>query len=122
VEGGPVSSGKTPNMVPLSLGKDYCLRLPDGRALGHVRIERQEDCWAEGPFRPSPTFEEFRELFDREARLRHDQVIPLWEQAADAIESLKIQIVEEGEKVVQPRLLVFVEGNEAILGTSPGMP
>ena len=103
-------------MHPLSLGKNYCLRLPDGRALGHVRIERFEDSWAEGPWTPGPAFEQFRELFEREAELRHDQVIPLWEQAADAIAALDIQVIEDGEKVVHPPLRVFVEGNEAILG------
>lgn len=106
-------------MNPLSIGKNYCLRLPDGRALGHVRIERYEDCWAEGSFTPSAAFESFRELFDREARLRHDQVIPLWEQAADAIEALGIQVVEEDKGPVRSRLTVFVEGNEAIIGSPP---
>lgn len=103
-------------MAPLTVGKSYCLRLPDGRALGHVRIDHHDDSWAEGPFTPTAAFEEFRELFERETRLRHEQIIPLWEQAADAIESLGIQVVAEGQEVVQPRLTVFVEGTEAILG------
>jgi hypothetical protein len=103
----------------VSIGKNYCLRLPDGRALGHVRVERFTDSWAEGPFAPGPAFEEFRELFEREAELRHDQIIPLWEQAADAIEALQIQVVEEGKDPIQPRPRVFVEGNEAILGAHP---
>src|SRR5262245_15522192 len=104
-------------MHPLSLGTVYCLRLPDGRALGHVRIERLDEPWAEGPFTPAAAFEEFRGLFEHEARLRHDQVIPLWEEAADAIDALGVQVVEEGSAPVQPRLRIFVEGNEAILGT-----
>jgi hypothetical protein len=65
---------------------------------------------------PSTAFEEFRELFERETRLRHEQVIPLWEEAADAIEALQIEVIEEGKELVQPRLRIFVEGNEAILG------
>ncbi len=109
-------------MDPLSVGKSYCLGLPDGRALGHVRIERLEDSWAEGPFQPAPAFEEFRELFKREAQLRHDQVIPLWERAADAIAALQIEVVEEGKDTTCPRLRVFVEGNEAILGTELQAP
>jgi hypothetical protein len=103
---------------PLLIGRNYCLRLPDGRALGHVRIERCEENWAEGPFCPSALFENYRPLFDREARLRRAQVIPLWEQAADEIEALGIQVVEEGNEMVQAHLKVFVEGDEAILGLS----
>jgi len=107
-------------MDSLSLGKRYCLRLPDGRSLGHLRIERLVDSWAEGPFRPEAAFEEFRDLFEREAQLRHDQVIPLWEEVTDAIEGLGIQVVEEGQGAVQPRMRIFVEGGDAILG--PPLP
>jgi hypothetical protein len=103
-------------MNPLSVGRDYCLRLPDGRPLGHVRVLRVAEGWAEGPFLPAAPFEEFRELFQRETRLRRDQVIPLWGQAADEIEALGIQVVEEGKVPVAHRLKVFVEGDEAILG------
>jgi hypothetical protein len=91
--------------------------LPDGRALGHVRVERIEDAWAEGPFTPAPPFEEFRQLFEREAQLRHEQIIPLWEEAADAIEALKIQVFAEENGKGLPHLRIFVEGDEAILGT-----
>jgi hypothetical protein len=109
-------------MHPLSIGKSYCLRLPDGRALGHVRIQRLDDPWAEGPFQPGPAFEEFRELFEREAQLRKDQVIPLWEHAADAIEAMQVQVIEEGEGLVPSRLRVFIEGDEAILGAESAIP
>lgn len=109
-------------MHPLSIGKNYCLRLPDGSALGHVRIERFEDAWAEGPFTPSPAFERYRELFEREATLRHDQIIPLWEEAADSIDALKIQVVAEGEGVVASKLTVFLEGSQAIIGTEALVP
>ncbi len=109
-------------MESLVLGKDYCLRLPDGRALGHVHIERLVDSWAEGPFTPAASFEEVRELFEREARLRHEQIIPLWEKAADAIEALGIRVIEEGEDPVHLHLRVFVEGNEAILGVPSLVP
>jgi hypothetical protein len=101
------------------VGKEYCLRLPDGRALGHVRIERLEDLWAEGPFRPAPAFEEFRDLFRREAELRKDQIIPLWEEAAAAIAALGIQVVEGDHRSLPPGMRVFVEGDEAILGPPP---
>lgn len=103
-------------MHPWTVGKDYCLRLPDGRALGHVHVTRLVDSWAEGPFTPAATFEEFREVFEREARLRQQQIIPLWEEAADAIEALGIQVIEEGKGPILPQLRVYVEGNEAILG------
>ncbi|HJT78058.1 MAG TPA: hypothetical protein VJ739_12715 [Gemmataceae bacterium] len=104
-------------MNPLSIGKSYCLRLPDGRVLGHVRIRRMEEPWAEGSFQPGTAFAPYRDLFEREARLRHDQVIPLWEDVADAIDALQIQVVEEGgQHPVQPRLRVYVEGDEAFLG------
>ena len=109
-------------MLPLSVARNYYLRLPDGRALGHVRIDRLIDSWAEGPFTPAPAFEDFRELFDREAQLRHEQVIPLWEQAADAIEALGIQVVEEGERSSHSQLRVFVEGSDAIIGTQLSPP
>jgi len=98
------------------------LRLPDGRALGHVRVARLVNSWAEGPFTPLTDFEEFREIFEREARLRHEQIIPLWEQAADAIEALGIQIIEEGKGAVLPHLRIYVEGNEAILGAPLMIP
>lgn len=104
---------------PLVTGKNYCLRLPDGRILGHLRAERRVEDWIEGPFTASPGFEEFRALFNREAELRHDQVIPLWEEAADAIEALNIQVLEEAG-VAHPRLRIFVEGSEAIIG--PALP
>src|SRR5713226_6996398 len=96
------------SMAVLTVGKEYCLRLPDGRALGHVHIERLVDSWAEGPFRPAKPFEEFRELFEREARLRHQQIIPLWEEVADQIEGLQIQVFEDGVGLVPERLRVFV--------------
>jgi hypothetical protein len=103
-------------MDPIVVGKNYCLRLPDGRALGHVRIDRKDDAWAEGAFSPSSSFAEFRELFDREAHLRHQQIIPLWEKAVDALDALGIQVVEEGKGVLPQRLRVYVEGNEAFIG------
>ena len=103
-------------MHPFVVGTDYCLRLPDGRSLGHVRVARLVDSWAEGPFSPTPEFEEFREIFERESRLRHDQIIPLWEEVADTINALGILVVEEGAGPVLTHLRIFVEGNEAILG------
>ncbi len=103
-------------MPPFTVGKDYCLRLPDGRALGHVRVARLVDSWAEGPFTPSEDFEEFRGVFEQEALLRHQQIIPLWEEAADAIEALGIHVIEEGTGPVLPHLRIYLDGSEAILG------
>jgi len=105
------------NEHPLSVGMTYCLRMPDGRALGHVRIHQIEDSWAEGPFIPGPAFAEVRELFERADELARDQIIPLWEQAADAIEALHIQVVEEHAGARHAGLRVFVAGNEASIGT-----
>lgn len=104
-------------MHPLTVGKHYCLRLPNGRPLGHVVIQQVEDSWAEGPFVPTADFEEFRNLFERECRLRHDQIIPLWEETADAIEALGIEVFEEQGHAPHQGLRVFVEGDEAIIGT-----
>jgi hypothetical protein len=81
-----------------------------------MRIERLVDSWAEGPFHPAAAFDEFRQLFEREVRLRYDQIIPLWEEVADTIEGLGIEVLEEEEGAVHTGLRVFVEGNEAILG------
>src|SRR5262245_21674177 len=106
-------------MNPLGIGKEYRLRLPDGRSLGRVRIARIEDDWAEGPFVAETAFSEFRELFEQEANLRKDQVIPVWEKAADQIEALRIQVIGE-DGVVHPRLRVFVEGSEVFL--APPVP
>ncbi len=103
-------------MSRVLIDKTYCLRLPDGCTLGHVRTARFEDEWAIGTFSPSKSFENYRELFEREAKLRHEQVIPLWESVADAIESLNIQVVEEGRGTVLAALPVFFEGTEAIIG------
>src|SRR5690242_680158 len=96
-------------MPPLMLDKNYCLRLPDGRALGHVRLIKQEDDWLEGPFTPTAAFEQYRPLFEREAELRHQQVIPLWEEAMDAIDAMQIQVVPEGDETVYSRYRVLVE-------------
>ncbi len=101
-------------MNPLAIGKSYLLRLPDGQTLGQVRIQRLEDEWAEGPFRPSAAFAEVRNLFTEEAQLRNEQIIPLWESAADRIEALRIQVIDECVEV-HPHLRIFVEGNEAFL-------
>jgi hypothetical protein len=101
------------NEHPLSVGKTYCLRLPDGRALGHVRIQRVDDPWAEGPFAPAPAFAEFRELFERADELARDQIIPLWEETADAIEALHIEVVEDQGGDHYTGLRVFVAGGEA---------
>lgn len=101
------------NYTPLCINTTYKLLLPDGRLLGRVRVERMVDGWAEGPFTPMPLFEQYRELFEREARLRYDQIIPLWEQASDAIEELQIEVEEEERDAVHLGLRVFVEGNEA---------
>ena len=108
-------------MHPLSVGKTYSLRLPDGRALGHVRVQRLQDWWAEGPFTVAPAFAEFRELFEREAEMRHQQIIPLWEEAMDEIEALHIEVIEEGEESAHPHLRIFVEGGEAILGAAQSL-
>jgi hypothetical protein len=105
------------NMHPLSVGKTYCLRLPDGRALGHLRVARLEDPRAEGPFTPAPAFAEFRELFERAEELAKDQIIPLWEEAADAIDALHIQVVEEQGGPHHSGLRVFVMRDEACIGT-----
>src|SRR5438874_1034015 len=101
---------------PLSVGKTYSLRLRDGRSLGCVRIERLEDSWAEGPFTPTPDFAEFRELFQRADELARDQIIPLWEEAADAIDALSIEVVEERGRARHSGLRVFIVGSEASIG------
>ncbi|MBM4069465.1 MAG: hypothetical protein FJ271_11025 [Planctomycetes bacterium] len=103
-------------MDTLSLNKRYCLKLADGRSLGHVVIERFVDSWAEGPFAPDSDFAPLRELFKKEAELRHDQVIPLWEEAADEIAALGIEVIEEGNGQSTGRFRVFIEDDEAILG------
>src|ERR1700730_11911711 len=103
-------------MHPLAIGKNYCLRLPDGRPLGHVLISWLDESWAGGPFQPAQDFEGFRKLFETETKLRNDQIIPLWEQAADAIEALNIQVVEEGKEGSHFGLRVFLDGNEVSLG------
>src|SRR5262245_34213018 len=99
-------------MYSLTVGETYCLRLPDGRPLGHVRIDRLVDSWMEGPFSPAPAFAEVRDLFAREAELRHDQAIPLWEEAADAIDALGVLVVSEKEGRQFAGMRLFVEGNE----------
>jgi len=104
-------------MHPLTIGRTYHLLMSDGRALGHVRIQRIEDSWAEGPFIPAPAFAEFLELFERADELARDQIIPLWEQAADAIEALHIQVAEEEGGARHGGLRVFVAGDEASIGT-----
>jgi hypothetical protein len=101
-------------MNPLTLGKKYVLRLPDSRILGRVSIRKVEDDWAEGPFEEDEAFVELRPLFEEEAELRNDQIIPLWEKAADRIESLRIQVVGEDGQAYS-RLRVFIEGKEAFL-------
>jgi len=71
--------------------------------------------------RPVPPFARIRAppgVVRARGAAAHDQVIPLWEKAADDIDALAIEVVEEGQGVVQPRMRVFVEGDEAILGPS----
>lgn len=79
----------------------------------------------EGSFRPSPDFLSLRGLFDEEAQLRKDQIIPLWEKAADRIEALRIEAIGEDGDVYSP-LRVFIEGEEAYLAPplegAPGTP
>ncbi len=104
-------------MHPLTIRKNYCLRLPDGRPLGHVLIAWLDDSWAGGTFQPAQNFGDFRHLFEKEAELRNDQIIPLWEQAADAIEALHIQVVEEGKERSHLGMRVLLDGNEVSLGT-----
>jgi len=101
-------------MNPFTVGKQYRLRLPDGRILGHVRVQDVEDEWAEGSFQPAAAFLPFRGLFDEEAQLANDQIIPLWEQAADRIEALRIEAVGEDGNFHSP-LRVRIEGMEAFL-------
>jgi hypothetical protein len=55
-------------------------------------------------------------LFQREAELKHQQVIPLWELAADQIEALGIEVLEEGCRPLPVPLRVCIEGHEAIFG------
>ena len=101
-------------MNPLTIGKHYVLQLPNSRILGRVRIVKMEDDWAEGPFEEGEAFAELRPVFEEEAELRNDQIIPLWEKAADRIESLRIQVVgEDGQ--THSHLRIFIEGDEAFL-------
>jgi hypothetical protein len=108
-------------MNPLGIGKSYLLHLPDNRVLGRVRILKVEDDWAEGAFQAEEAFAELRILFEDEAKLRNDQIIPLWEEAADRIESLQIQVVAE-DGMQYPHLRVFIEGDEAFLALPFTMP
>jgi hypothetical protein len=101
-------------MNPLTIGKSYVLRLPDSRILGRVHIRKMEDEWAEGAFDEDRDFAEVRPLFEEEAELRNDQIIPLWEKAADRIESLRIQVIGEDDKVYS-HLRIYIEGKEAFL-------
>lgn len=104
-------------MNPLTIGKWYVLRLPDSRTLGRVQILKLEDDWAEGSFMEDEAFADLRPLFEEEAELRNDQIIPLWEKAADRIESLRIQVVGEDGQVYS-RMRIFIEGKEAFLSLS----
>ena len=61
-------------------------------------------------------------IFESEARLRHQQIIPLWEQAADAIDALGIQVIEEGKGPMPSDVRIYLEGNEAILGAPLTIP
>lgn len=108
-------------MNPLVIGKNYVLRLPDNRTLGRVRILKMEDGWAEGPFQAEDAFADLRRLFDEEAQLRNDQIIPLWEGAADRIESLRLQVVDEDGKV-HSDWRIFIEGDEAFLALPLTLP
>ena len=101
-------------MNPLTIGKRYVLRLPDNHTLGRVHIRRLEDDWAEGSFTEDEAFAELRPLFEEEAELRNDQIIPLWEKAANRIESLRIQVVGEDGQVYS-RMRIVIEGKEAFL-------
>lgn len=101
-------------MNPLTIGKSYVLRLPDSRILGRVHIRKVEDDWAEGSFTEDEAFADLRPLFEEEAELRNDQIIPLWEKAADRIESLRIRVVDEDGQVYS-RLRIYIEGKEAFL-------
>jgi hypothetical protein len=102
-------------MNPLTIGKSYLLRLPDSRILGRVHIVKMEDDWAEGSFEEDVAVTDLRSLFDEEAELRNDQIIPLWEKAADRIEFLRIHVFDENRNV-HPNLRIFIEGEEAFLG------
>jgi hypothetical protein len=104
------------NASALVIGKSYCLRLPDGRSLGHVRVERLNDSWAEGPFTPTSTYAEFHQLFERADQLAKDQIVPLWEEAADAIDALGIQVIDDRAQTHHNGLRVFVIGSEASIG------
>ena len=106
-------------MNPLTIGMSYVLRLPNNRILGHVRIRAVEDDWAEGSFEEEEAFADLRPLFEEEAQLRNDQIIPLWEETADRIEALRIQVVAENGKV-HSHLRIFIEGEEAFL--APPIP
>ncbi len=101
-------------MNPLTVGKKYVLRLPDSRTVGRVLILKVEDDWAEGSFEEDEAFAELRPLFEEEAELRNDQIIPLWEKAADRIESLRIQVIGE-DRQVYSHLRIFIDGKEAFL-------
>ena len=108
-------------MCLFTVGKDYCLRLPDGRTLGHVHVARLVDAWAEGPFTPSADFEEFRAIFERESRLRHRQIIPLWEEAADAarqagVDALNLRVHVPGVTREQAREQIVRLGDEVLPG------
>jgi len=102
-------------MLPFIHKHSYRLQLPDGRLLGQLRITEMDEDWAQGPFEPTSVFAEFRELFERESELRHQQVIPQWEKAYDAIESLGIEVIAPDGRSVGPAMRVFVDDQTAFL-------
>jgi hypothetical protein len=106
-------------MNPFIVGKQYSLRLTDGALLGRVQVERLADGWAEGQFHPGEAFPRLHALFEEESQLRRDQVIPLWEEAADRIEALQIEAVGADGDVHAP-VRVYIERGEAFL--APPLP
>jgi hypothetical protein len=97
------------------IGRRFGIRTRDGRRIGHVHIHRKDDPWLEGTFTPAPAFEDFRGLFETESSLRHDQVIPLWETAVDAIEGLGIQLEDEESRAVVPVVRFVLDQSDAFV-------
>ena len=66
--------------------------------------------WYRCNFQPTPAFEQYKPLFDRELELLEDKA---WELAYEKIEELRLSLVDPSEGKTTDLFLLHIEGQTA---------
>jgi hypothetical protein len=81
--------------------------------LGTLTYASSDMPWEHGTFEPTPAFEEFRPLFDRELALLNADRMDEWEEAWSEIEELGLHLKRGPASKAIDEFLLHVDGSNA---------